>query len=408
MVSCGFPPQAGGSEIQCFRLSKKLVEKGINVYVLTNGSPELESNRVLSGVPVYRMYSRDAYPPGFLRALSKRVFRCKRKTRVSQTSADAATTGVDKRGTEKDGVLQQQFIKMLPLFWYYFRFLWRARKDVQIIHVHNISNYFGFVFALFGKILGKKVVIKDSTMNGILEIGKYPFGRLIQKFIVKNCHVIAVSRVIENNFRKIGIRENRISRVPNGIEIPLMPRRSANLYPKCFFAGNLHRPVKGVDILLRAWKTVSSEVPAGRLYIAGGPVNQKLRDYISELGIGDSVILTGPVADTCGYLAESDVFVLPSRREGMSNALIEAMAYALPCVATDISGSQDLIENNVNGILVPVDNVEELAGAIIYLLKNPQKARKMGLKARDTIVSRCDMDDIADKYISLYRQILTQ
>jgi glycosyltransferase involved in cell wall biosynthesis len=76
-------------------------------------------------------------------------------------------------------------------------------------------------------------------------------------------------------------------------------------------------------------------------------------------------------------------------------------------VATDISGSEDLIENNINGILVPVDNVEELTKAIIYLLKNPEKARKMGMRARNTIVRRCDINYIADQYINIYKTILS-
>jgi glycosyltransferase involved in cell wall biosynthesis len=408
MISCGFPPQpVGGCEIQCLRLSKKLIEKGIDIYVLTNGTPELERSCVLSGVPVYRMYSRLAYPPRYLTVLFKKIFPSKRKGHDCKTTGDFTTTNTDKTGEEKDGTPKQQFIKLLPLFWYYFRFLWRERKKIQIIHVHNISNYFGFVFALLGKILGKKVVIKDSTMNGILEIGKHLFGRIMQKVIVSNCYVVAISKVIENNFRKIGIRENQIFRVPNGIEIPHLPHRRTNSNTKCFFAGNPHRDVKGVDILLQSWKTITSEVPGSRLYIAGGPVNQKLRDYISERGIDGSVTLAGQVENVREYLLNSNVFVLPSRREGMSNSLIEAMAYGLACVATDISGSEDLIENNINGILVPVDNVEELTKAIIYLLKNPEKARKMGMRARNTIVRRCDINYIADQYINIYKTILS-
>jgi glycosyltransferase involved in cell wall biosynthesis len=409
MICGGFPPQTvGGCEIQCFRLSKKLNEKGANAFVLTNGRPELESSYVLSGVPVHRMYSKVSYPSKYIRAIFKRILPSKRKPSDSQESVKSIAGNTNEKETDKDETSREQFIKLLPLFWYYFRFLWRVRKKVHIIHVHNISNYFGFVFALIGQILGKKVVIKDSTMNGILETSKYRFGRFMQKVIVKNCYVIAISKVIEKNFREIGIRENRIFRVPNGIEIPQLPHKPVNTKAKCLFTGNLHRHVKGVDILLRAWKNITSEVPGSKLYIAGGPINRKLRDYISELGICDSVILTGSVENIPDYLLNSDVFILPSRREGMSNALIEAMAYALPCVATDISGNQDLIENNFNGILVPVDNAEDLARAVIYLLKNPEKARKMGIRARETIVRRCDINHIADQYIDLYRQILTR
>ena len=98
----------------------------------------------------------------------------------------------------------------------------------------------------------------------------------------------------------------------------------------------------------------------------------------------------------------ADIFVLPSRREGMPNVLMEAMMRALPCVATDISGCQDLIDHNVNGLLVPAADITSLAQNIIFMLTNRTMAAKMGANARQTIIQSYNIEDIADKYAALY------
>ena len=102
----------------------------------------------------------------------------------------------------------------------------------------------------------------------------------------------------------------------------------------------------------------------------------------------------------------SALFVLPSRREGMSNALMEAMLHGLPCVATDISGSQDLIESGINGLLVPPMDIDALADAIDYVLGHPREALEMGKNARATISHRTNIDVVADNYVSLYKNLI--
>jgi len=105
-------------------------------------------------------------------------------------------------------------------------------------------------------------------------------------------------------------------------------------------------------------------------------------------------------------LLHSDAFVLPSRREGMSNALMEAMLKAVPCVATDITGAQDLITHNVSGLLVPVKDIHALSDALVYILQNPVDARRIGLAGRAAIIEKCDMNLVAASYAKKYADIL--
>ncbi|HEY4966332.1 MAG TPA: glycosyltransferase, partial [Puia sp.] len=239
----------------------------------------------------------------------------------------------------------------------------------------------------------------------------FPSGIRHQRTVARRAHFVAMTEIIFQNLLKSGIPPEKITKIPNGIvtdgpfEIPIRNQTS----PSVLFVGNLtQQPAKGVDILLRAWTIVHESFPAANLLIIGDGVTHAYQQFVNELGIGDTVQFLGKKSDLIVYHRKASVFVLPSRREGMSNALMEAMLYAIPCVATDISGSRDLILDKVNGILVPPADVKSLAAGIIYLLANTNEADEMGKKARETIVEKFDIRKIAGKYILLYKKLLNK
>jgi glycosyltransferase involved in cell wall biosynthesis len=168
------------------------------------------------------------------------------------------------------------------------------------------------------------------------------------------------------------------------------------------------QPAKGVDLLLNAWSTVHQKFPNVLLQIVGDGVNNAYREFVNRLGIAGTVDFAGRQHDLTNYYSNADIFVLPSRREGMSNALMEAMLYGLPSVATDISGNRDLLKNRVNGILVPAADIASLAEAIAWMLSHPDERLEYGLKARETILKHYDINNIADQYISLYQNLLNK
>jgi glycosyltransferase involved in cell wall biosynthesis len=151
---------------------------------------------------------------------------------------------------------------------------------------------------------------------------------------------------------------------------------------------------------------VHVQFPDAVLQIIGDGVMPAYTEFTDRLQISGVVSFMGKQRDLGKYYAAADVFVLPSRREGMPNALMEAMLYAVPSVATDISGCRDLISNNVNGMLVPPKDPALLAAGISYLLSNPGIAKTLGERGRETIVSNFNMLIVADKYISLYETLL--
>lgn len=163
---------------------------------------------------------------------------------------------------------------------------------------------------------------------------------------------------------------------------------------------------KGIDVLLQSWRLIHRQMPQARLIIAGaGPLQGQLERMARELGIQSNVEFAGLRSDVVTQLQRASIAVFPSRFEGMSHALLEAMAVGLPCVATRVSGSEDLIQHRVNGLLVEPEDYRALAQALLDLLDDPALSRKYGYAARATVEKHYTLEHIADTYIDLYHRV---
>ena len=156
---------------------------------------------------------------------------------------------------------------------------------------------------------------------------------------------------------------------------------------------------KGHDLLLQAFARFRESHPAHRLHIYGaGPLKEKLEGQIAQLGLGACVTLHGSVPDVMHQAADMGMFVLASRYEGMPNALMEAMACGLPCVAADCDfGPGELIRDHENGLLTPVEDVDALAQAMAEIADDPALARRLSENAVD-IRRTHDGREIARQY----------
>ena len=164
---------------------------------------------------------------------------------------------------------------------------------------------------------------------------------------------------------------------------------------------------KGIDVLLQAWYLVQQEFPQARLIIVGtGPSRAQLERLARALQIEKSVEFAGLQHDVPAHLHRGGIAVLASRCEGMPNAVLEAMACGLACVATRVSGSEDIIEHGVNGLLVKLEDYQGMAQALLMLLRNPAVAQDFGHAAHATIEERFSLECVTDRYIELYRRLL--
>ncbi len=144
-----------------------------------------------------------------------------------------------------------------------------------------------------------------------------------------------------------------------------------------------------------------------RLVIVGdGPMYPALCNKIADLGLGDSIWMPGDRGDICELLRMLDIFVLPSLGEGISNTLLEAMATGLPLIATRIGGNPELIEEGMNGCLVPVGDPVSLANSLKTLLEQPQKRALYGEKSLDKVKQCFDWSRTVEEYLAVYDRLL--
>jgi glycosyltransferase involved in cell wall biosynthesis len=227
---------------------------------------------------------------------------------------------------------------------------------------------------------------------------------------------LALSTRIREHLIDAGCSAGQITQLPNGIDTSAyldVAARRAGRPPAA--PGDVLTVVcparlsyqKGQDVLLKAWCTVRKRVPTARRVLAGdGPQRPQLELLAAELGIADAVEFAGLVGDLQALFAAAHGFVLPSRYEGMPNALLEAMAAGMPCVATRVSGSEDIIIENESGLLVSPEDPAALAGALVTILTDHERASSLGREARARVVRCFDQRRVLDESIRLYSSLV--
>jgi len=174
--------------------------------------------------------------------------------------------------------------------------------------------------------------------------------------------------------------------------------------------GNIRR-VKGHDVFIRAAAIIVEEFPKARFSIAGAVLEQdffsELQAMVQELNLANNFHFDGDVKNLPQYLAAADIFVLPSRSEGFSNAIVEAMAASLPVVATDVGGNAEAVEDGISGFLVPSDDPAALAAAILRVLADPAQARAMGMAGRRLVAEKFTTEAMMNRITIAYSSLLS-
>ena len=170
--------------------------------------------------------------------------------------------------------------------------------------------------------------------------------------------------------------------------------------PIAVFAGRLEQQ-KRVDHLVAAWPPVRAKIPDALLLIAGTGSQEKALQSLAS----DGIQFLGSVKDMLPYLQSADLFVLPSAAEGLSNALLEALACGLPAIATCVGGNPEVVIPNETGLLVPPDDLPALQEALISLLGNPTQCLYLGLQGREHVVRNYDLNLTVEKLLTLYQTI---
>lgn len=219
--------------------------------------------------------------------------------------------------------------------------------------------------------------------------------------------------VVQNQPAQILFRPllgERVCVIPNPIlqppavqgETPFLPDR-----PVVINVGRLSRE-KGCDLLIRAFAKLTDRYSEWKLLILGdGPQRSDLERLVSELELGERVSLPGRVKNPYDYYRKADLFVLPSRYEGLPNALCEAMACGMAVVAANCSpGVTEVVQDGVNGLLAQVEDIGSLATAMDNLMSDEERRARLGEQARLS-VERFNLDRVMTLWENLIRELTT-
>ena len=398
IVISSFYPLGGGAERQCLKLSTALHGTESVAWVLTQHlSPDSPRLEMIDGILVKRVGAVAAW-----RRLARR-FKGK-QSRRGETSYEQA---LQRRGIGRllYGLKQACIQSLLALETA--AFLWKQRGSISVLVCFFFSPLEAIVCSL-ARIWGIPVVVR--TANSGAYLFQDLLGRWQQKELLQADRLVAISSDIRAELQWLGAPDSRIRVIPNGVDLPSVqwdPELQHDVAAVCV-ANLSQQPLKGLDILVAAWPLVVSARGPARLMICGRGDSTTLRELADRHNVGGLIEFVGDVRDLTSILLRSEVFVLPSRVEGMSNALLEAMALGMPCVATAVSGSVDLIRNGRNGILVPSEDHRALAHALVSTLTSQTVRKTLGREARRTIQHGYTTERMVDQYRGLLGELDTR
>ena len=353
MVIPSFFPIVGGAERQLMGLASNLSERGAKVDVVT-----------------------------------RKVLLLKHKEKIGKYTIYRLSTLIPKASF------------LISLFF----FILNNRNKYDLIHVHTLNSP-AVVCTIAGKILNIPVILKVTRSGKGTQLSRYrnsALGKIIFSFLSTN-FFIAITKEVYSELKEFGIDSSRIRQIPNGVDIPLETKKN-NQVLKITYIGRLIKR-KRVDLLLKAIASIRTENDFLLSIVGGGSEEIYLKELASELNIKNICSFDGELAheEASQILMQSDIFVLPSDSEGMSNALLEAMASSNAVIVSNIPANKQLIIDKENGILF--SDIRGLEDALFLTLNNSNIRLQLAKQANITIRRSYSFQTVTNSYMNLYKDL---
>ncbi len=279
----------------------------------------------------------------------------------------------------------------------------------QLRH-HHADLCIGFVTTpnilatLASRSLGIPVIISERNNPFMEDVKLSKFWKILRRFVYPRADFTVVQTELIQSFFARNIDSRRLKIIPN----PINPDFDSGItIPKENIVLNVGRlsDQKAQDTLIRSFANL--DAPDWQLHIAGeGENREKLENLIEELNVKDRVFLLGRTDAIQSLYQKSKIFAFTSLYEGFPNALMEGLYFGLACVSTDCpSGPSELIENNKNGILIPVGGQAELEKSLQGLIDDPMARERLGKAARKTMESY-DSESITKEWLGLIQNLI--
>lgn len=293
------------------------------------------------------------------------------------------------------------------------------RERVTIVNTHSSKD--SWCAGLAAKLTGNTKVVRTRHLSIPIKPG---FASRLLYRIIPDAVVTTGEAIRELVIEKAEVPPDRVVSIPTGIDLEQFDpsRVDGELFrkelglaegtPLIGTVGMLRR-MKGLQYFILAAARIQSHLPETRFVIVGdtpgpSPVKDELARLIRELGMSDKVTIAGYREDIPNIMAGMDVFVLASTRdEGIPQVITQALAMQKPVVATDVGGVREQIIHGKTGFLVERANADELANAVLSILKDPSQSMEMGKNGRQLVSERFSMKSMLDATEALYARILS-
>ena len=324
---------------------------------------------------------------------------------------DLAEAGIDVVGIGAHGHRDVRALRRLVAL--------MREERIRIVHTHLfVDSFYGRVAALLAGVPVRIVTQQNAYDDPRLRLPSWQIWAN-RALVPVTQQFVAVSKAAGDYLHRVEwVPRRKIRVIPNAIEPPgVVSEREVRALRTQWAAdggegpliGTVARlePQKGLDTLIDAVALLRERLPGLRCVLVGtGALEDALKERARRRGVADHVIFAGTRKDIPVVLAALDVFVLPSRFEGLSLALLEAMATGTPVVATPVSGTVEVVKEGETGLLAPVGDAAALAKRIEALLRQPELARRLSEQARKMVLSRYTIEAVAQAYMSIYEDLL--
>ena len=298
--------------------------------------------------------------------------------------------------------------QILRLSW----FLRRGKFDV--VHTHDLwSNLMGVPAARLAGIPAIVSSRRDLAHLDWYQGKRRAWLRRIQGLshaIVANATPVRDDLIAQDRFAPEFLHVIR-----NGVDVGKFhgPSEREELFPNAgtgklmVLVGNMHTDVKGHPWLIESASAVVREFPSTRFVLVGdGEARETFADQVRKLNLEENFLFLGRRGDVPRILASCDIAVLPSRAEGLPNAVLEYMAAGLPTVVSRVGGNEDLVQDGVTGLLVPAEDSAALSAALLRYLRNPEEARAIAQSGREFVIRNFSFERLVREVDELYSVVL--
>lgn len=288
--------------------------------------------------------------------------------------------------------------------------LYRHRAEWSAVYALQLDMV--VIGARLGEVLGAPVAVKldrGGPHGDVATIGSLPPTERERVLAALGaCHLVCQSDEIAAEARSLGLAPERLVRIPNGVDVDAVAAapavRPTRGEPTVLFRGALTH-AKGVDLLLHAFAEASEGAPLAELLLAGaGPQADELRHLADRLGVAGRVHFLGRREDGWGLVRGATVFALPSRSEGLSSSLLEALAAGTPVVASAIPPNAEVLAGGA-GVLVPPDDVDAFAHALGELLRQPDLRARLAARGRARVREAFSLQRTVEAYSALFARL---